>query len=207
MRTASASSVARYTCATGPKNSSFEAGFSGVTSVSTVVWKNAPSRVPPCTSVAPCSIARLTCSSRPSAAFSEDSGPRAESADVGSVASISAIFAVNFSRKGSYSSSATMKRLAALHDWPLLSRRAAAPGRPAGGGGGAGREARVEEDLLHRGGGLGALRGMLEQDRVAYDEVRAGEAGDLVVREVPRHDAEQHPERRAGGGPPATPPR
>ena len=62
---------------------------------------------------------------------------------------------------------------------------------------GAGREARVEEDLLHRGGGLGALLGVLEQDRVADDEVRAGEAGDLVVREVPRHDAEQHPERRA----------
>jgi hypothetical protein len=38
---------------------------------------------------------------------------------------------------------------------------------------------------------------VLEQDRVADDEVRAGEAGDLVVREVPRHDAEQHPERRA----------
>jgi hypothetical protein len=52
----------------------------------------------------------LTCSSTPSAAFSEESGPSAESADVGSVASISAIFAVNFLRKGSYSSSATMKR-------------------------------------------------------------------------------------------------
>jgi hypothetical protein len=39
------------------------------------------------------------CSSTPSAAFSEDSGPSTESADVGSVASISAIFALNFSRK------------------------------------------------------------------------------------------------------------
>ncbi len=62
---------------------------------------------------------------------------------------------------------------------------------------GAGREARVEEDLLDRGGGLGAQLGVLEQDRVADHEVRAGEASDLVVREVPRHDAEQHPERRA----------
>ena len=62
---------------------------------------------------------------------------------------------------------------------------------------GAGREARVEEDLLHGGSGLGALAGMLEQDRVADNEVRAGEAGDLVVREVPRHDAKQNPERGA----------
>ena len=61
----------------------------------------------------------------------------------------------------------------------------------------AGRKARVAEDLLHRGGGLGALAGVLQQDRVADYEVRAGEAGDLVVREVPRHDAEQHTERRA----------
>ena len=38
---------------------------------------------------------------------------------------------------------------------------------------------------------------MLEDDRVADDEVRRGEAGDLVVREVPRHDPEQHPDRRA----------
>ena len=32
--------------------------------------------------------------------------------------------AVNFSRNGSYSSSITTNRLAALHDWPALSRRA-----------------------------------------------------------------------------------
>ncbi len=54
-----------------------------MTSVSTVVWKNAPSREPPRTSVAPCSTARLTCSSRFSAAFSDESGPSAVSADGG----------------------------------------------------------------------------------------------------------------------------
>ncbi|SIH88655.1 Uncharacterised protein [Mycobacteroides abscessus subsp. abscessus] len=32
---------------------------------------------------------------------------------------------------------------------------------------------------------------MLEEDRVPEREVRGGEAGDLVVGEVPRHDAEQ----------------
>ena len=58
-------------------------------------------------------------------------------------------------------------------------------------------EAGVEEDLLDRRGRLRALRRVLEQDRVADDQVRAGEAGDLVVREVPRHDAEQHAERAA----------
>ena len=38
---------------------------------------------------------------------------------------------------------------------------------------------------------------MLQQDGVADQQVRAGEAGYLVVREVPRHDAEQHAERAA----------
>ena len=62
---------------------------------------------------------------------------------------------------------------------------------------GARREAGVEEDALDGGGRLGALLGVLQEDRVADDEVRSGEAGDLVVREVPRHDAEEHAQRRA----------
>ncbi len=59
------------------------------------------------------------------------------------------------------------------------------------------REAGIPVDLLDRGRRLGALRGVLEQDRVADHEVRRREARDLVVREVPRHDPEQHPDRRA----------
>ena len=61
---------------------------------------------------------------------------------------------------------------------------------------GPGGEAGVVEDLLHGGRGLGALRGVFEQDGVADAQVRAGEPGHLVVREVPRHDAEQHPDRK-----------
>ena len=38
---------------------------------------------------------------------------------------------------------------------------------------------------------------MLQQDRVAERQVRAGEPGDLVVGEVPRHDPEQRPEGAA----------
>ena len=53
-------------------------------------------------------------------------------------------------------------------------------------------EAGVVVDRLDRGGRLRALRRVLEQDRVADDEVRAGEARDLVVGEVPRHDPEEH---------------
>ena len=58
-------------------------------------------------------------------------------------------------------------------------------------------EAGVVEDPLHRLRGLRALRRVLEQDRVADDQVRAGEAGHLVVGEVPRHDPEQDAEGRA----------
>ena len=58
-------------------------------------------------------------------------------------------------------------------------------------------EAGIREDLLDGRGRLRALRGVLQQDGVADDEVGAGEAGHLVVREVPRHDAEQHAERAA----------
>ena len=53
-------------------------------------------------------------------------------------------------------------------------------------------EAGVLEQLLERERRLGALRSVLQHDRVAEDEVRHGEAGDLVVGVVPRHDAEDH---------------
>ena len=62
---------------------------------------------------------------------------------------------------------------------------------------GARGEAGVVEDLLHRLGRFGALRRVLEQDRVADHQVRPGEAGDLVVGEVPGHDPEQDPEGAA----------
>jgi hypothetical protein len=58
-------------------------------------------------------------------------------------------------------------------------------------------EAGVGEHPRHRLGRFRALRRVLEQDRVADDEVRAGEAGHLVVREVPGHDPEQDPEGAA----------
>ncbi|CVN11685.1 Uncharacterised protein [Streptococcus pneumoniae] len=56
----------------------------------------------------------------------------------------------------------------------------------------AGRHAGVVHDLLHGQGRARADLGVLEHDRVAEHEVRRGETGDLVVREVPRHDAQQH---------------
>ena len=55
----------------------------------------------------------------------------------------------------------------------------------------------VEIDLLQRLGRLGALGGVLEQHRVADDQVGAGEPGDLVGGEVPRHDPQQHAQRAA----------
>ena len=55
----------------------------------------------------------------------------------------------------------------------------------------------VVEDLLHGRRRLGALRSVLEQDGVAQRQVRSREPGDLVVRVVPRHDAEQHADRAA----------
>ena len=55
----------------------------------------------------------------------------------------------------------------------------------------AGREARLVVDPLDRRRRLRALGRMLQQDRVADDEVRTGEPGHLVVRVVPRHDPEQ----------------
>ena len=85
-------------------------------SVRTVGSKKLPSRLPPAASFAPWSIARLTWSSSRSAAALDESGPISVSSDVGSPGFVAVIAAVNFSRKGSYSSSATMKRLAALHD-------------------------------------------------------------------------------------------
>ncbi len=46
-------------------------------------------------------------------------------------------------------------------------------------------------------GGLGALRRVLEQDRVADHEARAGEPRHLVGGEVPRHDPQDHAQRAA----------
>ena len=85
-------------------------------SVSTVGSKKLPSRLPPTATFAPWSIARLTWSSRRSAAVLDESGPISVSSDVGSPGFVAVIAALNFSRKESYRSSTTMKRLAALHD-------------------------------------------------------------------------------------------
>ena len=64
-------------------------------------------------------------------------------------------------------------------------------------------QACLDEDLFHDLCRAGALRGVLEQDGVAQGQVRGGEAGDLVVGEVPRHDAQQRADGLAadhGGG-------
>ena len=62
---------------------------------------------------------------------------------------------------------------------------------------GALREAGIVVDFLDGRGRLRALRCVLEHDRVAQCQVRAGEPGHLVVRVVPRHDAQQHTHRAA----------
>ena len=69
--------------------------------VSTAVLKKLPSRPPPATSVAPASIASLTCASSRSAAAVDDSGPIAVSVDDGSPGSTSVSAAANFSTKPS----------------------------------------------------------------------------------------------------------
>ena len=58
-------------------------------------------------------------------------------------------------------------------------------------------EAGVGEDLREQRRRLGALRRVLEHDRVARRQVGAGEPGDLVGRVVPGHDPEDHAERAA----------
>ena len=57
---------------------------------------------------------------------------------------------------------------------------------------GALREACIKEQLLKCERRFRALRGVLQHDRVAKNQVRHGEASNLVVRVVPRHDAEDH---------------
>ena len=55
----------------------------------------------------------------------------------------------------------------------------------------------LPEDLLHQQCRLRTVRGVLEQHGVAEHEVRRREAGDLVVREVPRHHADERTDRPA----------
>ena len=55
------------------------------------------------------------------------------------------------------------------------------------------RRPRSGDDVLDLQRLLWAVAGVLEQDRVAQQEVRRHEAGHLVVREVPRHDAHEAP--------------
>ena len=70
-------------------------------SVITAVLKKLPSRPPPAASVAPASMACLTCASSRSAAAVDDSGPTVVSDDVGSPGSTSVSAAVNFSTNAS----------------------------------------------------------------------------------------------------------
>ena len=73
--------------------------MSGSMSVRTVGSKKLPLRPPPATTSAPWSIARLTWSSRRSAAAVDDSGPISLSDEVGSPGSTAVSAAVNFSRE------------------------------------------------------------------------------------------------------------
>ena len=59
------------------------------------------------------------------------------------------------------------------------------------------RHTRLMEDLLHQSRGLRVLRRVLEQNRVAQRQVRSRKTRHLVVREVPRHDAQQRTDRLA----------
>src|ERR1019366_4737460 len=52
------------------------------------------------------------------------------------------------------------------------------------------RKSSVVEDPLHRECRLGTLWRVLEQDSIANHEVGCGEPCDLIVRVVPRHDAQ-----------------
>ena len=57
------------------------------------------------------------------------------------------------------------------------------------------RQARFFKQVLASLGGQRADGGVLEHDRVSQQQVRGSEAGDLVVGEVPGHDAQQRPQR------------
>ena len=55
-------------------------------------------------------------------------------------------------------------------------------------------QASLEEDLLESCRRLRADLGVLQNNAVAVHQVRASKAGNLVIRVVPRHDAQQHTE-------------
>ena len=234
--------------------------MSGVTSVSTVASTKAPgrsSRLPPVRSVAPLDTASSTCSSRLSAAASDESGPkpldcvervargerahrRGELLDevvvelvdddhplraVARLAGVAHATADRGLHRGAEVVGVEQDEgvgAAELEDDLLevapchLGDGGAGPlgagdrdadharvgddvGRLLVGGEevdvGVGRQAGVGEDRVDREGRLGALRGVLEQDRVADHQVGRGEAGHLVVGEVPRHDPEQRADR------------
>ncbi len=58
-----------------------------------------------------------------------------------------------------------------------------------------GRRAGVEEELLEGDGALRHDAGMLDHQRIAGHQVRTGDAGELIIGEIPRLDAEDHADR------------
>ena len=76
------------------------------------------------TTVAPCATARSTWPCNRVAASTDDSGPRTVPLAIGSPSGDAAIAVANLARNSSYNPSTTMKRFAALQDWPVLSSRA-----------------------------------------------------------------------------------
>src|SRR5580658_9653963 len=120
---AASSSLTRKNSATGPKNSSLNAGFSGWMSVKIVGSMYDPGRsirLPPMTTLAPLAIAPSTCFKRSSKADSVDNGPSVVFSSIGSPALSAARAAWNSARNLSATLSTTMNRLAAQQVCPVL---------------------------------------------------------------------------------------
>ena len=109
--------------ATGPKNSSLNAGLSGFTSVRMVVSINEPSRLrrlPPRTTLAPLATATSTCLRSWTRADSVESGPCVVFSSIGSPGLRASSADLNFARNLSAISSTTIKRFEAQQVCPAL---------------------------------------------------------------------------------------
>ncbi len=98
---AAASSFTRKNMATGPKNSSRNAGLSGFTSVRMVASMNEPARsirLPPNATFAPFATALSTCLSKSTSADSVDKGPCVVFSSIGSPGFSASSAVLNFAR-------------------------------------------------------------------------------------------------------------
>src|SRR6476660_2815605 len=119
-------------------------------------------------------MALSTCAASRSAAVSDDRGPSTVSSAKGSPTFAPVMAVVNFSTNASYRPSTTMKRLATLHDWPVLSRRALTAACTA-----ASRSS--VDSRMNRDGGAGTFR---PGDRHALHARIGDDRGRLIVGRV-----------------------